>query len=499
MQIALPERILLAVLFLLPAVGVAQLEHQAYLKSFNDNEIERGRAVAVSGDIIALSGLAGEQSDLGNVVIYERRDGEEWLPVNVLKAFNAESGDDFGKAIALDGDTIVVGAPGEDSDATGIDGDGINNDQPDSGAVYVYVRTPEGKWNQQAYIKPSNTGKDDLFGSSVSLEGDTLVVGAPGESSDASGVGGNPGDNSLQSAGAAYVFVRQEGQWMQQAYLKASVPDAFDLFGNAVVVHRNWIMVGAPFERSAGTGVTGNPGDNSLVGAGAVYGFVRQGVNWSLFSYIKASNTDSLDRFGSALDMTSRPTPFGPEFLLAVGAPGEASNAINVGGNQDDNSQEDAGAVYLILGNGVGGWGQVGYLKASNTGADDEFGRQVAVTGGSTQRIVVGALFEDSIGTGVDGVQNDNSASNAGAAYTFLRQNQDTVPVNYLKASNTDEGDRFGFSVAADRSLIVVGAILEASDAIGANGNQSNNDAPLAGAAYVLGFPDQLFSDRFSD
>jgi len=71
--------------------------------------------------------------------------------------------------------------------------------------------------------------------------------------------------------------------------------------------------------------------------------------------------------------------------------------------------------------------------------------------------------------------------------------------VNYLKASNTDEGDRFGFSVAADRSLIVVGAILEASDAIGANGNQSNNDAPLAGAAYVLGFPDQLFSDRFSD
>jgi hypothetical protein len=224
---------------------------------------------------------------------------------------------------------------------------------------------------------------------------------------------------------------------------------------------------------------------------------VRQGQNWQALGYLKASNSDAADRFGTAVDITGSPSPFGSELLIAVGAPGESSAAVGVDGNQADNSSDDAGAVYLILGNGVGGWGQVGYLKASNTGPDDEFGQSLAVAGGAQRSIVVGASREDSIGTGVDGVAADNSASQAGAAYLFSENNLVITAEHYLKASNTDAGDRFGFAVAIDRGLILVGAPLEDSAALGVGGEQSDDSLESAGAAYLIARPDRLFGDRF--
>src|SRR5262249_21137182 len=134
---------------------------------------------------------------------------------------------------------------------------------------------------QQAYLKASNTNAGDLFGGTVAISGDTVVVGAPSEASVATGVNGNQGDNSAPTAGAAYGFARSGGVWTQQAYLKASNTNAGDLFGGSVAISGDTVVVGAPFEASVATGVNGNQGDNTAPLAGAVYVFVRSNGVWS--------------------------------------------------------------------------------------------------------------------------------------------------------------------------------------------------------------------------
>src|SRR5207244_2147045 len=149
-----------------------------------------------------------------------------------LKASNAEANDFFGASVAISGDTIVVGATSEDSNATGVNGDGGNNSEVNSGAAYVFVRSGA-TWTQQAYLKASNTGGSDFFGGSVAISGDTIVVGATSEDSNATGVNGDGSNDSELNSGAAYVFVRSGATWTQQAYLKASNTGGSDFFGGS--------------------------------------------------------------------------------------------------------------------------------------------------------------------------------------------------------------------------------------------------------------------------
>ena len=179
-----------------------------------------------------------------------------------LKASNTDAGDRFGYSVAISGDTVVVGAPGESSNATGIGGDQADNSVPEAGAAYVFVRNGV-TWTQQAYLKASNTDAGDEFGYSVAISGDTVVVGAYGESSDATGVDGNQTDNTAPQAGATYVFVRNGVTWTQQAYLKASNTDASDHFGYSVAVSGDTTVVGAYLEDSNATGINGDQADNS--------------------------------------------------------------------------------------------------------------------------------------------------------------------------------------------------------------------------------------------
>ncbi|MFW5927417.1 MAG: FG-GAP repeat protein, partial [Wenzhouxiangella sp.] len=209
-----------------------------------------------------------------------------------LKASNTGEGDEFGFSVAASGDTVVVGAPREDSDASGVDGD-QGDDTFDAGAAYVFVRDGS-DWTQQAYLKASNTDRIDWFGWSVAVSGDTVVVGAMGEDSDATGVDGDKTDDSAEDSGAAYVFVRDGSDWSQQAYLKASNTEADDEFGRSVAVSGDTVVVGAPFEDSDGGdagGVTVDQNNNDAPDAGAAYVFVRDGSDWSQQAYLKASNT----------------------------------------------------------------------------------------------------------------------------------------------------------------------------------------------------------------
>ena len=190
---------------------------------------------------------------------------------------------------------------------------------------------------QQAYLKASNTEAGDLFGAAVAVSHDTVVVAAPYEASSASGVNGDQGDNSVPYSGAAYVFVRNGTNWMQQAYLKASNPTMDAVFGDAVAISGDIIVVGAPNEDSNATGVNGNQNDHSAFNAGAAYVFVRSGTNWSQEAYLKGSNTERGDYFGYSVSVSGN--------TVVVGALNEDSIAIGINGNQSDNAAKDSGAA----------------------------------------------------------------------------------------------------------------------------------------------------------
>src|SRR5688572_11604347 len=201
-----------------------------------------------------------------------------------LKASNPEAYDHFGEggalpshtgqtvAISGDGETIAIGAPHEASSAMGVNGNQNDNGAYNAGAVYVYTRNG-GTWQQQAYVKASNAGSGDYFGSSVGLsaDGNTMAVAANWESSSAMGANGNQADNSIPQAGAVYIFTRTGGTWRQQAYLKASNTGEAgeagdgDQFGFSLALSDdgNTVAAGAIAEDSNATGVNGNQADNS--------------------------------------------------------------------------------------------------------------------------------------------------------------------------------------------------------------------------------------------
>jgi hypothetical protein len=327
---------------------------------------------------------------------------------------------------------------------------------------------------QQAYLKASNTEANDQFGTLVSISGDTIVVGTPSEGSNATGINGDQTNNLERGSGAVYVFVRSGGVWSQEAYLKASNTETGDQFGEAVSISGDTIVVGAPSEDSNATGVGGTQSDNSALNAGAAYVFVRSGGVWTQEAYLKASNTQAGDHFGSAVAISGD--------TIVVTATSEDSNATGVGGTQSDNSATDSGAAYVFIRSG-GVWSQEAYLKASNTETNDYFGYSVSISGDT---IVMQAPHEDSSATGINGNESDNSVSNAGAAYVFVRSGGVWSQEAYLKASNTEADDQFGTSVSISGDTIVAAAPYEDSSATGVGGTQSDNSALNAGAAYVF-------------
>ena len=410
---------------------------QAYIKSSNtDADDWFGWSVALSGDGGTLAvgarfedgaatGIDGDPTDnsatdSGAVYVYRRDSNGIWSQQAYVKASNTDAGDDFGKSVALsgDGNTLVVGAFNEDSNATGIGGDQTDNSAYAAGAVYVFHRNGSGFWAQQAYLKASNTDGLDRFGTALSLsnDGNTLAVGAFGEDSNATGIGGDQVDNSAAQSGAVYVFRRDtSGIWSQQAYIKASNTGAGDLFGLSVALSGdgNILAVGANEESSADTGIDGDQADNSLTRAGAVYVFRRDpGGLWSQQAYMKASNTGADDLFGTSVALSDDGN------ILVVGALGESSAATGIDGDQGDNSLARPGAVYVFRRGGGGLWSQQAYIKASNTGEGDWFGISVDLSDDGSI-LAVGAYGEDSGTTGIGGDKADNSAGNSGAVYLY--------------------------------------------------------------------------------
>jgi hypothetical protein len=213
---------------------------------------------------------------------------------------------------------VVVGAGFEDSSATGIDGD-QGDTSYDSGAAYVFVR--EGTtWSQQAYLKASYTGARDLFGFSVGVSGDTVVVGAPQEASSATGDNGNPNDNSAGYSGAAYLFQRDGTTWSQRAYLKASNTGPLDNFGNSVAIAGDTLVSAAILEDSDATGVNGDQASNRASDSGAVYVFPSR----TRAAFALEQSDGTVLASGAAVDFGSGAAGVGSEHSFTIRNTGNA-------------------------------------------------------------------------------------------------------------------------------------------------------------------------------
>src|SRR5215475_10107300 len=397
--------------------------------------------------------------------------------ITYIKASNTHMGDHFGNggtleghAVALsgDGNTLAVGAPYEDSNAKGINGNQNDTSLYSAGAVYVFVRR-NNTWAQQAYIKASNPGQSDKFGFVVSLsqDGNTLAVSAPGEGSAAKGINGDQNDNSIPEAGAVYLFTRTGTTWSQQAYVKASntgepgVGDQFadgDRFGFSIGLSAdgNTLAVGAIAEDSGAKGIDGDQNDNSQANAGAAYVFARNGTSWSQQAYVKASNTDAGDLFGYAVGLSADGN------TLAASAYDEDSSAREINGVQDKN-RRGTGAIYVFTRSGAS-WSQQAYLKAHNAETGDSLGYSIAISqDGNT--IAGGAADEDCMTQGIvsgatnvcqDDQPQDNSS---GAVYVFVRNGTTWTQQAFIKSSNPDKEDWFGsrLTLSGDGNTLAAG------------------------------------------
>jgi hypothetical protein len=405
---------------------------QAYIKGSNTESGDIfGSAVALSGDGAMLavgarredSSAAGVNGAEGNglgssgAAYLFQRNGTVWTQAAYIKASNPDSGDQFGTSLALaaDGRTLAVGADLEAGGSFGINGNQASNGSEGSGAVYVFTELA-GAWSQQAYIKASNTDAFDYFGFELALSADgaTLAVGAYHEDGASTGINGSQISNAAFGSGAAYVFTRTGSAWSQQAYIKASNANENDQFGMrlALSADGNTLAVVSRFEDSNAVGVDGNQANNSASDAGAVYVFVRNVATWAQQAYIKASNTDGNDQFGTGIALSAD-----GNYLLA-GATGERGLSAGLEGVQADNSATvDLGAAYLFQ-RSAGTWSQMRYIKAVLPAVSAGFSQEVTMSGDAST-IAIGAWLDDGAAAGVNGDVADNTLSNAGAVFLY--------------------------------------------------------------------------------
>jgi hypothetical protein len=423
-----------------------------------------------------------------------------------LKSSNGDSYDYFGVALAVSGDTLVVGAPGEDSCATGTNGPQANNACSNNGAVYLFGRQADGSWSQQTYLKAKESIDNQYFGFSVALAGNTLAVGAVGvdllsqqspqlpgavyvfgRSGDTweqqarltagGGLGGDAfgyrilladdntlvvgaplDDTSASNAGAVYVFARNGSAWQSSRQLRAGASTAEGRFGAGLALDGDRLIVGAPLD------------DSSVTRSGAAYAFARTGSDWVQTQQLFAPTLRSQQSFGFAAAMLSD--------TLLVSA---LSNGLNTDTGQPTASTA-AGAVYVFEPSGMP-WTVAAMLQASEPRVGDYFGSSLAL---STTTLVIGANGDASGSRAQPGDPHRSDANGSGASYVYAKDGGHWVPIAYLKAANADAGDGFGSVVLVTDELALIGAPFEDSASRSINANADDNSQTDVGAVYVF-------------
>ena len=381
--------VLCAAALAVPAMAAAPTEVDKLLASDGETDDRFGYSVAVSGDTAVVGAHRDDDNgtDSGSAYVFVRS-GSSWTEQAKLTASDGAADDRFGTSVAISGDTAVVGA---------LRGDGI---VADSGSAYVFVRSGS-TWTEQAKLTASDGAADDYFGGSVSVSGDTAVVGAYRD--------GDSGDRS----GSAYVFVRSGSTWSAQAKLTAFDGAADDWFGCSVSVSGDTAVVGARF------------GDGSVVSSGSAYVFVRSGSSWSEQDKLTASDGAVGDSFGYSVSVSG--------------------DTAVVGAALDDDNGDLSGSAYVFVRSGST-WTEQAKLTASDGAAYDYFGLSVSVSG---ETAVVGA----------DG--DDDNGTESGSACVFVRSGSLWIEQDKLAASDGAADDRFGQSVSVSGDTAVVGAMWD--------------------------------------
>ena len=277
-----------------------------------------GTAVAVSGSRAAIGAPRRETggTNSGAVFVYERSAGG-WTQTDILQPIDAENGQLFGIAVAIDGDTIVVGAAGD------------HRVEDAGGAAYVFEYS--GSWTEVAKLQASPPREFGFFGGAVAVDGETIVVG----------------ESALSGHGAAHIFRRSGGSWP----LEQRISPIFELdaqFGTAVDVEGDLLIVGAPFKDDFSFGMTD---------AGMAQVFERTGTTWNTVTSLVEDDPYSEDQFGTSVAI-------------------EAGRAF-VGCPWDINSVSSSGSVFVFE-EQAGSWVQVEELVPSDAAPDDYFGWSLA-------------------------------------------------------------------------------------------------------------------------
>jgi hypothetical protein len=410
----------------LAIVALQQAELHASVPS---SYAQFGNAVALSGTT-ALVGAREETVDgneeAGAAYVFVRT-GALWKLQQRLVATDPGGGDGFGLAVALSGDTALIGAPGR-----------MVAGQSVAGAAFVFVRSGD-TWTQQAELHEPGPSTSDQFGVSVALSGATALIGANGV-----GVGG------YASAGAAYLFEGSGTAWTEQAQLTAPASDlaANANFGWAVALDGDTALVGAPF------GSLGSP-------HGAAYLFAGSGATWTMQERFVAFDPADNDSFGWDVALSGD--------TALVGAPG-----INKAG------QDSAGAAYVFAGPG---WTPQAELQGADEVANDEFGSSLALSG---TRALIGAPGESDLGpilpararrVAAARVRATSGHGAGGVAYVFDGAGTKWSPQRELAASDGAAYDCFGQSVALSGTAAMIGSL---DKKVGA--------ADHAGAVYAESF-----------
>jgi hypothetical protein len=359
-----------------------------------------GYSVAICGDTVVVG--AYEDDDKGAAYIFKQDEGgiDNWGQVQKITASDGFAEDAFGYSVAISVDTVVVGAHHDD----------VNGDS--SGAAYIFYRDQGGpdNWGEVKKITAGDGEYLDIFGHSVAISVDTVVVGAPYE------------DEQGQNKGAAYIFNRHEGgadHWGEVKKIMGSdcVGAGADEFGWSVSIDENILAVGA---RQWGSAV------------GAAYIFYRNegGTgNWGEVQKIIASDGAPDDCFGVSVSISG--------------------DTIVVGANQYYNFQ--IGYAYILYRNqgGADNWGEVSKIIPDDGADRDEFGGSVAISG---DRLIVGAHL------------NDDNETDSGASYVYYRDEggfDSWGQVKKIIGRGGAAGDEFGCSVSISEDTVVVGAHLD--------------------------------------
>lgn len=278
-----------------------------------------GGKVALKNDVAMLGVMRRDDKgkDSGAVVSFERK-SSIWKQHHIFTAPDAKPGDAFGQSIALTESHLIIGAPR--NDALGVD----------SGAAYLYKRE-SGTWHYQTKITASDGAAGDLFGISVAIDGNTILVGA------------DLHDEKAENAGAVYVYILDNNQWKQEAKLMASDGGKTDIFGVRVAISENTALVSARRDDIEGLGVD----------AGSAYIFERTGSSWAQKVKLISPDGQADDRFGRSVALSQ-----GTAIVSAM--------------NHDANGT-DTGAMYVYNKDNEG-WHYTSKVVAKSSKTGDKFG-----------------------------------------------------------------------------------------------------------------------------